>query len=92
MRKSQLFSVNPEQVSLNHCVALCEGFLLERNMSDHANHHVSYLIIEKSDSTVAVLGNAEANPLQKLLSHGKQLFVGNQSSLISIDTALFYAA
>jgi hypothetical protein len=49
----------------------------------------SHPIIEKSDSTVAVLGNAEANPLQKLWSHGKQLFAGNQSSLKSIDTASF---
>ena len=49
----------------------------------------SHPIIKKSDSTVAVLGNAEANPLQKLCTHEIQLFVGSQSSLKSIDTASF---
>jgi hypothetical protein len=49
----------------------------------------SHPIIEKSDSAVTVLGNAEANPLQKLWSDVKQLFVGSQSSLKSIDMASF---
>jgi hypothetical protein len=49
----------------------------------------SHPTIEKSNSTVAVLGNAKSNPPQKLWSHGKQLFVGNQRSLKSIDNASF---